>query len=114
MPYLAPPTLTRAEQESLLRASSVHCKDHLILYLALGTALRLAEIVGLDVGARPSDRSELVLVEVSSAHSIALLGHQALTQGHDRCKQTKWPPNIHQGGLQKSATSRQIQGGGGT
>jgi integrase len=50
MSYLAPPTLTRAEQESLLRASSVHPRDHLILSLALGTGLRLAEIVGLNVG----------------------------------------------------------------
>ena len=50
MPYLAPPSLTRAEQETLLRASSVHPRDHLILSLALGTGLRLAEIVGLNVG----------------------------------------------------------------
>lgn len=50
MPYLAPPSLTRAEQEALLRASSVHPRDHLILSLALATGLRLAEIVGLNVG----------------------------------------------------------------
>jgi site-specific recombinase XerC len=49
MPYLSPPTLTRAEQETLLRACSEHPRDHLILSLALGTGLRLAEIVGLDV-----------------------------------------------------------------
>ena len=50
MPYLAPPTLTRAEQEAILRESSAHLRDHLILSLALGTGLRLAEIVGLNVG----------------------------------------------------------------
>jgi integrase len=50
MPYLSPQTLTRAEQEALLRATSGHPRDHLIFSLALGTGLRLAEIVGLDVG----------------------------------------------------------------
>lgn len=50
MPHLAPQTLTRAEQEALLRASSTHPRDHLIFSLALGTGLRLAEIVGLNVG----------------------------------------------------------------
>ena len=50
MPYLSPPTLTRAEQEALLRASVSHPRDYLIFALALGTGLRLAEIVGLDVG----------------------------------------------------------------
>src|SRR5512147_135796 len=50
MPYLSPPTLTRAEQEALLRASASHPRDHLIFSLALGTGLRLAEIVGLNVG----------------------------------------------------------------
>ena len=50
MPYLAPQTMTREEQEDLLRASHGHPRDHLILSLALGTGLRLAEIVGLNVG----------------------------------------------------------------
>jgi integrase len=50
MPYLSPQTLTRAEQEALLRTTSSHPRDHLIFSLALGTGLRLAEIVGLDVG----------------------------------------------------------------
>jgi len=50
MPYLAPQTMTRKEQEHLLRASQDHSRDHLILSLALGTGLRLAEIVGLNVG----------------------------------------------------------------
>ncbi len=50
MPYLSPPTLTRSEQAALLQASSVHPRDHLAFSLALGTGLRLAEIVGLNVG----------------------------------------------------------------
>ena len=50
MPHLAPQTLTRAEQDTLLRTSATHPRDHLIFSLALGTGLRLAEIVGLNVG----------------------------------------------------------------
>jgi integrase/recombinase XerC len=50
MPYLSPPTLTQTEQEALLRVSTSHPRDHLILSVALGTGLRLAEIVGLEVG----------------------------------------------------------------
>jgi len=50
MPYLSPPTLTKAEQQTLLRASSIHPRDHLVFSLALGTGLRLSEIVGLNVG----------------------------------------------------------------
>jgi len=50
MPYLSPPSLTKAEQQALLEASSSHPRDHLIFSLALGTGLRLSEIIGLDVG----------------------------------------------------------------
>jgi integrase len=50
MHYLSPPTLTRAEQAGLLAATAGHWRDHLIFSLALGTGLRLGEIVGLDVG----------------------------------------------------------------
>ena len=50
MSSLAPQTLTHAEQTALLQAVSTHPRDHLIFSLALGTGLRLAEIVGLDVG----------------------------------------------------------------
>jgi integrase len=50
MPHLSPQTLTEAEQRALLRASAAHPRDHLIFSLALGTGLRLAELVGLDVG----------------------------------------------------------------
>jgi site-specific recombinase XerC len=48
MPHLSPPTLTKAEQDALLSATTG--RDHLIFSLALGTGLRLAEIVGLNVG----------------------------------------------------------------
>jgi integrase len=50
MPYLSPPTLTRSEVESLLQTTARHPRDHLTIALALGTGLRLGEIVGLDVG----------------------------------------------------------------
>ena len=50
MPYLSPSTLTVSEVQVLLRASSAHPRDNLILSVALGTGLRLGEITGLDVG----------------------------------------------------------------
>lgn len=50
MPHLSPSTLTRAEQESILAATAVNARDHAIFSLALGTGLRLAEVVGLNVG----------------------------------------------------------------
>jgi integrase len=50
MPYLSPPTLTREEQRSLLDASAGHPRDHLVFSMALGTGLRLGEIVGMNVG----------------------------------------------------------------
>ncbi|MCK4415264.1 MAG: site-specific integrase [Candidatus Eisenbacteria sp.] len=50
MAFLSPKTLTADEQKALLRASSAHPRDHLVISLALGTALRLSELVGLDVG----------------------------------------------------------------
>ena len=50
MPYLRPTTLTTDEQRLILRATAGNVRDHTIISLALGTGLRLAEIVGLDVG----------------------------------------------------------------
>jgi len=50
MPHLSPQTLTRAEQRAILRATSGNPRDHLVYSLALGTGLRLAEIVGMNVG----------------------------------------------------------------
>ncbi len=50
MPYLSPTTLTRADQKAILRETACNPRDHLIYSLALGTGLRLAEIVGLNVG----------------------------------------------------------------
>ncbi|MFC1573214.1 tyrosine recombinase XerC [Candidatus Eisenbacteria bacterium] len=50
MPYLSPQTLTRQEMKALLAASRPHPRDHLVFSLALGTGLRLSELVGLDVG----------------------------------------------------------------
>ncbi len=50
MPHLSPTTLTTDEQHLILRATAGNVRDHTIISLALGTGLRLAEIVGLDVG----------------------------------------------------------------
>ena len=50
MPYLSPMTLTHAEQKALLQATATCLRDHTIFSLALGTGLRLGEIVGLNVG----------------------------------------------------------------
>ena len=50
MPHLSPQTMTHAEQRAILRATRRNLRDHLIYSLALGTGLRLAEIVGLNVG----------------------------------------------------------------
>src|SRR3989449_6321716 len=65
MPHLSPPTLTHSEQRAILRATAKNLRDHLIYSLALGTGLRLAEIVGLNVGdvytpdGRPRNRIRL-------------------------------------------------------
>jgi integrase len=47
---LSPTTLTQAEQRNILRATAKNIRDHTIISLALGTGLRLGEIVGLNVG----------------------------------------------------------------
>ena len=46
----SPTTLTTDEQRLILRATAGNVRDHTIISLALGTGLRLAEIVCLDVG----------------------------------------------------------------
>jgi hypothetical protein len=50
VPHLSPTTLTAEQQRLILRATAANFRDHLMVSLALGTGLRLAEIVGLDVG----------------------------------------------------------------
>lgn len=50
MPRLNSPTLTHGEQKAILLATAKNPRDHLIYSLALGTGLRLAEIVGLNAG----------------------------------------------------------------
>ena len=50
MAYLSPPTLTQGEQRAVLLALQDHPRDHAIVSLALGTGLRISEIVGLEVG----------------------------------------------------------------
>jgi site-specific recombinase XerC len=50
VPHLSPTTLTVDEQRAVLRVTQANLRDHVIISLALGTGLRLAEIVGLNVG----------------------------------------------------------------
>lgn len=50
MPHLSPETLTHEEQQALLRVTAPHPRDYAIFSLALGTGLRLSELIGLDVG----------------------------------------------------------------
>ena len=50
MPHLSPSTLTRSEQEAILRITEANPRDHAIYSMGLGTGLRLAELVGLNVG----------------------------------------------------------------
>src|SRR5436309_4934183 len=50
MPHLGPPTLTASEQAAILATTAANPRDHVIYSVALGTGLRLAEIVGLNVG----------------------------------------------------------------
>jgi integrase/recombinase XerC len=45
-----PATLTRSDQLALLETVSARPREALLVSLALGTGLRLAELVGLDVG----------------------------------------------------------------
>ena len=49
MPNLSPQTLTKSEQTAILVATKAAIRDHVIISLALGTGLRLAEVVGLNV-----------------------------------------------------------------
>ena len=50
MRHVSPTTLTSDEQALILRVTAPNLRDHVIFSLALGTGLRLAEIVGLNVG----------------------------------------------------------------
>ncbi len=52
LPYRAPETMTTAEQRRLLdvSAESPRPRDHVMISLALGTGLRLGELLALDVG----------------------------------------------------------------
>ena len=50
MPYLSPQTLTDDEQKLILRVTAKHLRDQLVISMALGTGLRLSELVGLNVG----------------------------------------------------------------
>ncbi len=50
MSHLSPQTLSQTEQQALLALIADHPRDCLLVSLALGTGLRLCELVGLNVG----------------------------------------------------------------
>jgi len=50
LPYLSPTTLTIDEQKLILCVTAKNLRNHLIISLALGTGLRLGEIVRLNIG----------------------------------------------------------------
>jgi integrase/recombinase XerC len=50
MAHLSPQSLTADELQALLSVTADHPRDHLVFSLALGTGLRLCELVGLNVG----------------------------------------------------------------
>jgi len=50
MTHLSPQSLTADELQALLRVTADHPRDHLVFSLALGTGLRLSELIGLNVG----------------------------------------------------------------
>jgi len=52
MRHLAPPTLTAVERMAIRPLTTLKARDHAIVSMALGTGLRLAELVRVDVGDR--------------------------------------------------------------
>jgi site-specific recombinase XerC len=69
--------MTRAEQQRLLRASGRHpgdLREHILISLALGTGLRLAELLGLNVGDLSPD-GKRIRRRVSLDPSITKGGH---------------------------------------
>jgi integrase len=83
VPHLSPTTLTTDEQRLILSATADNARDHAIISLALGTGLRLAEIVGLNVGdVFAPDGMPRVRVRVRAA--IAKGGGAAALLGQNR------------------------------
>ena len=50
MSYLSPQTLTQDEHKLILRVTAKHPRDHAIISMALGTGLRISELLGLNLG----------------------------------------------------------------
>jgi integrase/recombinase XerC len=59
--FRAPETMTAGEQAALLRATAAHTapRDHVLYSMALGTGLRLRELLGLNVGDVSPDGREV-------------------------------------------------------
>jgi len=78
--------MTREEQRVLLESSACHPGDHTIFSMALGTCLRLGEIVGLNVGdvyfpdGRPKSRIRLRAEIAKGARTGDVFLPEALTR----------------------------------
>ena len=68
--FRAPETMTAAEQAAILAATVDASRDHLLYSMALGTGLRLNELLGLNVGDVSADgwtvRRRIVLREATT------------------------------------------------
>jgi integrase len=114
MPHLSPPTLTHSEQKAILRATARNRRDHLIYSLALGTGLRLAEIVGLNVGdvytpdGRPKNRVRLRPEIAKNGRAGDVFLPDSLV-----CKLRRfyWWKRLHREGLQHGDPLFSAQGG---
>jgi hypothetical protein len=110
--HLSPTTLTADEQRLILRATAGNVRDHTLISLALGTGLRLAEIVGLDVlpysssplpdcltcpPTRRAAAADHLLVHVHPAEMRSRLSQgwtsRAATGGRPGCPMESWIPD---------------------
>jgi len=90
-PALRPPTPTESETEAILAATADNVRDHVIYSLALGTGLRLAETVGLNVGdvfAADGTHRSRVRIRLKRA---ALSNTGSITINDNAAVQESWP-----------------------
>ena len=111
MPHLSPTTLTTDEQRLILRATADNVCDHTIISLALGTGLRLAEIVGLDVGdvfapgGTPRVRVR-VRKEIAKGGRAAQCGGELASHGHSIHSGRRTPPGRARHGANRFIAAR--------
>src|SRR2546427_10933020 len=117
MSHLSPQTLTHAEQRAILRATRRNLRDHLIYSLALGTGLRLAEIVGLDVGdvympeGKPKNRVRL-RPEIAKNGRVHLLWVEYIKVHPDGYRYSQFCKHYRRFACTLSPTMRQVHRAG--